>query len=169
MMELGSKETFGELFDQAIKMENEAASIYTEFSRLFSHIPEISAFWQGMVDDEILHAKTLEDIRKSLTRQQLLSPADKDMWENVARIQRMLSKDFIGSIETLNDAYELAHNLEFSEVNAIFEFLASEFIPSQKRKEFIILQITQHLQKLSDFRRYFGGRDRRKGITIRRV
>ena len=169
MMELGSKETIGELFDRAIEIEHEAASIYTEFSRLFSHVPGLSAFWKGLVDDEMLHARTLEDVRKSLTPEQLLSPPDKEMWENVARIQRMLSKDLVGSIGSLDDAYELAHDLEFSEVNAIFKFLAAEFVPSQERNKFVISEIVQHQKKLSDFSRNFGDRDWRKGITIQRV
>lgn len=115
------------------------------------------------------HANTLQDVRQSLTSEQLLSPCDKEMWEKVVRIQRVLSVDLTASIKSLNDAYELAHELELSEVNVIFKLLATEFVPSEERKQFVVSEITQHQQKLVDFSRNFGDRDWRKGISIHSV
>jgi hypothetical protein len=69
----------------------------------------------------------------------------------------------------LNDAYELAHELENSEVNSIFKFLTSELIPSDKQEEFIFSTIKQHQQKLLDFDRNFGDSEWRKGIKIQRI
>jgi len=169
MIEAGSKYTIEAIFERAIKIEYKAADIYGEFTQLFSHIPEISAFWQGLTEDEMQHANTLQDVRKSLTSEQLLSTCDKEMSEEVARIQRMLSEDLTASIKNLDDAYELAHKLEFSEVNAIFKFLATEFVPSEEREQFVVSEITQHQQKLIDFNRNFGDRDWRKGISIHAV
>lgn len=169
MIELSSKDTIEAIFECAIEIEYKAADIYKEFSQLFSHIPEISAFWQGLIEDEKQHADMLQDVRNSLTSEQLLSPCDKELLERVARIQRMLSKITIESINNLNDAYELAHELEFSEVNTIFKLLATEFVLSKERKQFVISEITEHQQKLVDFNRSFGDREWRKGISTHAV
>jgi hypothetical protein len=132
-------------------------------------VPGLPTFWQGLHDDEIQHAITLQNVRKSLTPEQLLSHSPKEMWATAMIIQQMFSKDLLGSINTLNDAYELAHELEFFEVNAIFKFLASELIPYDKQAEFIDSALKQHQQKLLDFSRNFGDREWRKGIKIQRI
>jgi rubrerythrin len=169
MVESGSKDTIEEIFERAIQVECKAADIYEEFSQLFSHIPKISAFWRGLAEDEMQHANTLQDVRKSLTSEQLLSTCDKEMSEEVARIQRMLSDDITASIKNLDDAYELAHKLEFSEFNAIFKFLAIEFVRSEELEQFVVSGIMQHQQKLIDFNRNFGDTDWRKGVCIHAV
>ena len=130
---------------------------------------DLSDFWDELVKDEKRHATTLQDVKKLLTLEQLLTSSDKKMWDDVASIQRLLNKDLVGAIKTLDDAYELAHELEFSEVNAVFKFLAAELIPSEERKKFVVTEIKQHQQKLLDFSRNFGDRNWRKGINIQRI
>lgn len=169
MIESGSKYTIEEIFERAIVFEYKAEGIFKEFSILFSHIPEISSFWQEMAEDEIEHADILQNIRKSLTSQQLLSPCDVEMSMKIDMTQRMLNEVSIASIKNLDDAYELAHDLEFSEVNTIFKLMTSEFIHSQERKQYIVSEITKHQQKLVDFTRNFGDRNWRKGININHV
>lgn len=169
MIESGSKDTIEAIFERAVEIEYKAAGIYRDFSQVFSHIPEVSAFWRGLSEDEMQHANMLQDVRKSLTVEQLLSPCDKEISEKVARVQRMLSEDLAASIKNLDDAHELAHELESSEVNAIFEFLTIEFVPSEEQTRFVVSVITQHLLKLVDFSRNFGDRDWRKEISIHAV
>lgn len=169
MMESGSKGTIDSVFKRAIGFEQKSADIYKEFSRLFSHIQEISSFWQELAKDEIHHADTLQNIRKSLTSQQLLSPCDKEILMKVDITQRMLTQVSIASIKNLDDAYELAHELEFSEVNSIFKLMTTEFINSQEREQFIISEIRNHQQKLVDFTQNFGDRNWRKRIIINPV
>ena len=167
MIESGSRETIEAIFERAIEIEHKAATIYTEFSQLFSHMPKITVFWQGMTEDEKRHMAALQDVRKSLTNEQLQSPCDKNISEKVAEIHRLLSKDLTASINNLDDAYELANELEFSEVNAIFKFLAAEFVPSEQRIQLVASEIKQHQQKLLDFFENFGDRNWRKEISIR--
>ena len=81
----------------------------------------------------------------------------------------MLSKDLLAEVNTLEDAYKLAYDLEFSEVNTIFQFLTIECIPSERLKQLIHSMIDGHLKKISDFSRTFGDKELRKEITIRRV
>jgi rubrerythrin len=166
MIESDSKDTIGAILERAIEIEYKFADIYREFSQQFSHIQEVSAFWQGVTEDEMQHAKALEHVRTSLTGEQLLSPCDEEVSEKVAGIQRMLSKILTKPIKNLDDAYELAHELEFSEVNAVFKLLATEFVPSEERKRFVVSELTQHQRKFVEFSRNFGDRDWRKGIGV---
>ena len=167
MVESVREATIEKLFESAIEIELAAGDVYKRLSELFSHEPKVRAFWQGLFDDEVRHAATLKDVLGSLMPEQLLSPPDVEMWNNVTRIQAMLSKDLLASIDTLDAAYGLAHDLEFSEVNAIFKFLAGEFVPSEERKKFVHSEIVQHLQKLSHFDEKFGEKAWRRGIKIK--
>lgn len=167
MTKPGSKDALEEIFGRAIEIEHAAAGIYTRFSQLFSHLPEVSAFWRGLAEDEMQHANTLRDVRESLTSEQLASPCDIETSDRVAAAQRVVREDSTASAKNLDDAYEVAHELEFSEVNAIFKLLATAFVPSEERRQFVVEEITQHQQKLVDFGRGFGDRDSRKAIAIR--
>ncbi len=166
MLESRSEQTIAELFKCAIDIEKRACNLYEQLSKLFSHVHEVSAFWDGLAIDELGHMKMLKDIYTSLTQEQLLSPADKEIWKNVIKIQYLLNKDLIGPINSLNDAYELAHEVEFSEVNNIFKFLTIEVVPFEERKNLVIANINQHQQKLIDFSQNFGDKVWRKQIKI---
>ena len=87
--------------------------------------------------------------------------------EKVIATQRMLNHDLTASINNLDEAYELAHELESSEVNAIFKFLTIEFVSNAEREQFIVSQIDQHQQKLIDFSSDFGSKAWRKGISTK--
>lgn len=169
MIQSGPEETVEQLFKHSIEIEYKAAHIYETLSKLFSHVPGLTGFWQGLMEDERRHVTILQEIQKLLTPEQLLAHSDQKMWEAVAGIQRKLSEDLVGAINTLDDAYELAHELEFSEVNAVFQFLAAECVPSDERKQFVRSEIEQHQKKLLDFGPNFGDRDWRKGIDIQPI
>ncbi len=81
MIQASSEETIELLFEHAIENENNAAQIYKRLSKLFSHVPGLSDFWEGLVQDEIRHAKILKDLQKMLTPEQLLTSANKEMWD----------------------------------------------------------------------------------------
>lgn len=157
------------LFEHAIEIEYKAAHIYERLSKLFEHVPGLSDFWSDLAQDEIRHAATLLDVQKLLTPEQLSARSNKKIWDNVTNTQHLLNRDLVGTINTLDDAYELAHNIENSEVNAIFQFFAAEYVPSDERKKFVVSEITQHLKKLMDFSSNFGDRNWRKGIIIQRI
>ena len=169
MIQPNCEETIESLFEHAIEIEYKAAHLYEKLSKLFSHVEGLSDFWDELVNDEKQHATTLQEVKKQLTPEQLLTHSDKEIWANIASLQRLLSKDLVGAIKTLDDAYELAHELEFSEVNAIFKFLTVGFIPSDARKKHVNSHIQEHQQKLLDFSRNFGDRNWRKGIKIFRA
>jgi len=158
--------TIERLFELAIELEYKTADIYERFSTLFQHIPELPAFWQGLHDDEIQHVITLQNVRKSLTFEQLLVCPPTEFRESVMKIQRIISKDVFESINNLNDAYELANELEFFKTNTIFNFLTSKIIPSGKSVEIDYSGIVKHQQKLMDFCHSFGNREKRSRFKI---
>jgi len=167
MTKLGSDVTYEEIFGRAIQIEREADRMYTRFSQLFSHLPEIAAFWRGLAEDEMEHANTLRDVSESLTSEQLASRCDIELSDRVAAARGVVREDAAGLVKNLDDAYELAHELEFSEVNAVFLLLATKFVPSEERRQFVVENITQHQQKLVDFGHRIGDRRSRKAVAIR--
>ena len=169
MIESASEDTIEVIFERAIEFENKAAHIFRDLSKLFSHIQEISFFWLELAEDEIQHANILQNVRKSLTSEHLLCPCDKEMSVKIDITQRMLTDVSTALIKNLDDAYELAHDLEFSEVNTIFKLLSTKFVHSEERKNFVVSEIKKHQKKLVDFSHNFGDRDWRKGISIHHV
>jgi rubrerythrin len=156
--------TIERLIEAAIAIECQAAGIYQTFSEQFTQVPGLSAFWQSLNKDEIEHAAILKDTRSLLTPEQLSTQPGDKMWEDITVIRRMMDQDPAAAVRTLDDAYELAHELESSETNAIFRFLAAECVPSGIRKELIHSVLERHLNKLTDFSQTFGDREWRRGI-----
>ena len=167
MSESGPHHTLGELFEQALGMEQKAAEVYGELTKLFSHVPEISHFWAELSMDEIQHKRLLEETYKSLADEQLSSRLERSIWRSVVAVQDYLDKDLIGPIKNLDDAYEIAHQLEFYEINTIFKFLANEVVPNNDRRGLLLSTLQEHQDKLMNFNENFGDRAWRRGIASR--
>ncbi len=167
MSESGTHHTLGELFEQALGMEQKAAEMYGELTKLFSHVPEISQFWAELSRDEIQHKRLLEEAYKSLADEQLSSRLERSIWRSLVSVQDYLDKDLIGPIKNLDDAYEIAHQLEFYEINTIFKFLANEVVPTNDRRGLLLSTLQEHQDKLMNFNENFGDRAWRRGITCR--
>ena len=149
-------ETTATLFELVISAETKARDFFVGLAEKFSHLPEVSSFWQGMAKDELEHARELENIRDSLTRNELLLPADPDILCKTKRISEFSVEDQLESVQNLEDAYKLAHDAEYSEVNAALIFLTKKFMSSEQRKEFVLSRLQSHLGKLMDFGYAFG-------------
>jgi len=158
MSESIQQHTLEELFECAIQIENQAGSIYRELEKRFSHHPESAALWKVLAADEDVHARVLSKALEGAPQEQLAMQAPADIWANVSGILNLMSQDLLGSIETLHDAYELAHQLEFSEVNTVFEFLAVDALPGDVEREFVRSHIFMHQRRLFDFKEKYGGR-----------
>ena len=121
-----------------------------------------------MADDEIEHIQELENSRKKITSENLSLPESPELFEKIKSGLRFSVPDMLGKVKNLDDAYEFSHELEYTEANAIFKFLATKFISSLERKNFVTGIITRHMKKLMDFSSRFGDSKIRKGIFIRK-
>ncbi len=152
------------LLELAITAEQKNKKFYQGLSKKFSNIPAIAYFWQGMVIEEVQHSQELENIRNSLSPNQLSAPVDSSTLEKAKKAMGYSVTDTLSSIATLDDAYEIARDLERSEVNTVFAFIMNEFIPSEKQKEFIMWQLEHHTQKIVKFPDIYGDSNLRKKV-----
>jgi rubrerythrin len=169
VIETNCEQTIFHLFEHAIAIEYKAAEMYCTFSRLFSHVPEISAFWTGLEQDEMFHMETLVTLLDGLRPDEYDAPVDKQLWENMVAVHDLINGNLAISVSNLNDAYEVAHELEFSEINGIFKFLTIEAITSEEQGQFMRDEITKHERKLIDFGDTFGDKAWRLKIAIQQL
>ena len=159
-----SQKTIERLIETAIDVELQIASLYEAFSDMFPQVPGLAAFWNSMKRDEMEHVTILEETRGLLTSEKLSAEAPSKTWDDIFGVQSMLKQNQLETIHTLDDAYELAHEIESSEANAILELLSFEAFARAKRRQLVHLIIDHHLEKLTDFSRSFGDRESRKRV-----
>lgn len=164
-----SELTLSDILSKAINIEKTAEEMYKNFAELFSDFKEISDFWNGMSNDELNHAKWLSKIKESLSEQELISVPENNSSIITDNINILLSKNSAKKINNLDDAYELAHELEYSEVNNLFRLLMNNYLASEERKKFIFSEIKEHLEKIMNFPKYFGDKKLRKKITVKKT
>jgi rubrerythrin len=150
------------LFESAIRIEELASIVYRDLAELFAHHPHSLALWRSLAADEELHARVLARVLAAAPVEKRTSPAPAETWATVAEVLQRLDQDPVGTVTNLQDAYELAHEFEHSEVNAIFEFLSIDLLPGAIEAEFVRTHIAQHQQKLADFRQSYQGEDWRQ-------
>jgi rubrerythrin len=144
-------QTVATLIELAIAAEQASQELYVRLTQKYSYLPQIADFWQKMGLDENAHARSLEKIRDSLTTEQLQAPVDPVVLEQAKRNASLSVEDKLNSISTLEDAYQLAHELEHSEINTVFEFITAEFISLDVQREFVAAQLKKHVARLGEF------------------
>lgn len=167
MVEQNRDHTIKELFDAACETELRFAAIYKKFAAIFSDDPSLAEFWTTLAADEIGHEKTLRTIANSLNTKQLASLADNDLYYKIHEVRHLLDENEAARIINLDDAYELSHLLEFSELNWVFKILTTGFFPSQEKEQFILLHITEHQNKIESFSKKFGNKSWRQSVPAR--
>ena len=141
--------TVGELFDLLIEMEKATQTFYLRLTEMFAHEPRAAEVWWLMAADEGSHAQLLERTRDALTPEQLAAPAPPALLKSARAIIRFDPERALAGIETLDDAYEMAHAGENSEINAIFEILLSTYFPTDIQHTFIQSQLREHVDRLA--------------------
>lgn len=159
-----NEQTVAELFRCAIASEQVFRAVYLGLARKFASHGDIADFWQSMADDEQNHAVRLERLRDSLSQEQASSASDYEMHLKAQSLRRFSAPQILQRIQTLDDAYEAAHELEHSEVNLLFEFLSKHFSSSQEIRQMVALEVKEHTMKLLNFFHAFGGREQRKSM-----
>lgn len=156
--------TFAELFILAIRAEKTTELVYNGLARKFSEFAEISTFWGKMATDESEHARYIQNIRDSLTPTQLKSNADLDVLCKAREALKYSANDLLRTVRTFDDAYNLAHIIENSEINFVFSFLKNKFANPTKVACFISAELEDHLGRLMDFGEKYKDKVFRKSI-----
>ena len=143
--------TLLELFNEAAKFEQRAADVYGELARRFPNHSDIAQFWINMQADELIHMQLLHDISGHVASQQLLSPAPKYVWDKAMSVDQLLDYAEAALIESLQDAYLLASEIEDSELNAIFLFLVMDCVPFECHKTLAGSYLGYHRANLRRF------------------
>ena len=157
------KITFRDLFTASIKAELTAHNFYGTLAKAFSHLPVISNFWKGMMEDEYKHFDEIKTLLGILTDKQRSEYVDMPFQWDGSKFEKMIPQDMT-EIRTLDDAYEIAHQLESSKINRLFEFLSARFISQEDRRKILIGAVRCHHSKLMEFGKENQGRDFKRSI-----
>jgi rubrerythrin len=147
---MSDKADVSKLFELAIAAERTNEELFFGLAAKFAHYQPVADFWVEYAQDEAIHAQSLEQIRDALSPEQLSAPADPYQLENAYKALRLQVKDALTGIDDLEEAYQLAHEMEHAETNAVFEFLISNFSADQQTQSFLRSQLGEHIAKLID-------------------
>jgi rubrerythrin len=156
------------LFELAINWETQAYDLYAKFAELFSHEPKVSAFWKQLSKDESRHRKVLKDFLKEIPREKLLAEMGSEQRKSVIRVEGLINEATSSKIQTLDDAYELAHQLETSEINKLFKMLVNNYMPDKEGHKFILSDVKEHIEMLMKFGQEYT-QSRRRRINVHSI
>jgi rubrerythrin len=161
---MSTKTTNAELFELAIAVERTAEELYRGLEAKFADCQEVADFWREYAAEEVGHAQWLEHLRDTSSPERLSAPADPAILRDVHEILQFSTQNALKRVKSLEDAYQLVHEFENSETNAIFEFLITNFSSDKETRAFLRSQLNDHLSKLmTEFPMQF------KHITTRRA
>lgn len=146
---MSNKSTIARLLELAIAAEKAAEELYRGMETKFAHHEDVADFWREYADEEVMHAAWLERLRDSLTPERLSAPADPGVMEEAHQALQVPVKRRMQDVHDLDDAYQLAHELENSETNAVFGFLIDNFAEDKKAQVFLRSQLQDHIGKLA--------------------
>jgi rubrerythrin len=162
-------ETVDKLFEYAIALEKAAQTLYKHLQKIFAEYPEVESFWKQYADEENGHAEYLARIRAQVDTSRLSERADDSMLRKVLHCLEQASPKRLESVKTLEDAYQLAVELENSETNAIFEFMVTNFSTSElaNAHKFLRTQLSVHVARLeNDFPTPYKSRVSRQSVLV---
>ncbi len=157
--------TVANLIDLAIRLENASETLYRGMEAKFANHPDLAAFWHRYAAEEIGHARWLERLRKESGAEQLAMNTDPLMLQAALKLSEFSVDHALKRIQNLDDAYELASELENSETNAIFEFLFMNYYTDANTVTFLRSQLREHVTRLADsLPAAYRSREARQGI-----
>jgi rubrerythrin len=148
--------------------ESVARDLYARLAGWFPQEPRVSRFWEELSADEAQHIAFLQETRDGLSRDHLAAPLGEKELGIASQVEALLGGVRPEEFVTLYDAYELAHDLESSEINVVFRMLTVESGADLERQDLLLAQINRHLDRLTRFSREFKVLHR-KLIPIRRA
>jgi rubrerythrin len=139
--------TIESLFVVAIQLELGARRFYEQLAQRFAHCPEVAGFWRIMAADEACHENRLIQWRASLSAARLSQSVDARMLQKGRSLLGTRVDELLGEVRNLDDAYETAHDLESSEINAIFRFFITEFSQDARVVAVLMQDLDGHAER----------------------
>jgi len=155
-----------QLFQFSLAAEREASDFYRFLEGVFPSHPEVAAFWARMRRDEEKHVEELSRIHAGIPANLLAAAADAGILAQASRIARFGLLERAAGLENLDQAYELAHRLENSEIATVFSFIREKFIPHCAQKNFTLSMLDEHLDWIMSLPRRLGDREVRRAIAL---
>jgi rubrerythrin len=157
--------TIAHLIELAIQGERLSETFYQKLAVKFSKHIDVAAFWNSYAAEENGHALWLMKLRERAGTSRLNEPADPQVLDQAERALSTPVDALLSEVKTLQNAYEVANELEHSETNAVFEFLISYFAEDAQTQTFLRAQLGEHVGRLMiDFPKRLGTGTLRRGI-----
>jgi len=159
------RSTVDDLFQMAIAAERAVEAVYeTLHDRFTAHAP-VARFWRSYAREEAGHAHRLERIRDNVPLDNLSLAADPDLLDMARRNLSLAQQASRAEIGSLDDAYQLAHELEHSEVNTIVELLVADYVDDPEASALVRSQLREHIDRLmTGFPAPFTTREMRRAV-----
>ena len=138
-----------QVYDGFIGFEDRSAALYLELSVRFFDNPELSWFWVEMAMEEKQHAGMLQHCRDAGVFASELP--NKDQIQRLNTLFRRLEARLAEPQLTLDDAFEIAIELETSEINDVYSRLTAPIQgPAHVMRKKVELSIAGHFDRLSE-------------------
>jgi rubrerythrin len=161
--------TIEHLLNVAIRLEAAARQFYEGLAARFAHCPDVAEFWRVMAADEASHENRLAEWGASMSAERLSQPADARMLQMGRKLLGTSIEELLGEVRNLDDAYETAHDLESSEINAIFRFFIGEFSQDPRVIAVLMQDLDQHAERLmTEFPARYATRAKRADVQALR-
>jgi rubrerythrin len=159
--------TVERLLEVAVELEEHARQVYDGLAERFAHVPEVAKFWRQYAAAEANHRKALEQLRASLPRGKAGQLVDASLLQSGQRLLAVSVEELLKPITDLDDAYELANELEASETNKVFEFLVRELASDPRVLEFLSADLQEHVEHIwKEFPSPYTNRENRRRVRV---
>ena len=159
--------TIKSLLGVAVQLEVAARRFYEGLAERFASYPEIAEFWRVMAAEEACHENRLTEWRASLSAERLSQPAEARMLQMGQELLGASVDELLADVRNLDDAYETAHDLESSEINAIFRFFIKEFSQDPRVVAVLLQDLDEHAERLmTQFPVRYAMRAARAGVPV---
>jgi len=137
------------IYDGFIRFEERSAALYLELSVRFFDNPEVSWFWVEMAMEEKQHAGMLQHCREAGVFASELP--GKEEVQKLTTLFRDLEGRLASPQLTLDDAFEMAIELESSEINDIYSRLTAPIEgPAYVMRKKMELSEAHHFDRLRE-------------------
>lgn len=157
--------TIERLLKVAFRLESAARQLYEGLAERFAWCSEVAQFWRAMAADEACHENRLTEWRAAMTAERLSQPVEAQMLRMGEKLLATSVAELLANVWNLDDAYETAHDLESSEINAIFRFFIKEFAQDPRIIAMLTQDLDVHAERLmTEFPAHYTTRAARAGV-----